>query len=227
VRFTYADGINVNNGKRGAVARILVENNHVRGTGDDGIAILSQVHKDDALSTDFITVRRNTVVAPWWASCCDLAGGKGHLIEKNYFEGHGLVVNLPPSYPMLPQGEAAIRDNVLFRCGSDYEGQRRGALWVFAGSTSIEGVAVEGNSFVKPLFHAIDLNGSCEQRMAFRDNLMEAPGFEAVRIGRAARGEGLFQGNRLSGSSAKWLADYSQGNYRTIQKGNSWEEAPK
>ncbi len=229
VRFTYADGININNGKRGAVSRILVENNHVRGTGDDGIAILSQIHKDDKLSTDEVTVRHNTSVAPWWASCCDMAGGNGHLIEDNYFEGNGLVVNLPGSYPMLPQGPSTIRRNVLNRCGGDFADQRRGALWIYAGSTTINGLVVEENKFVKPLFAGIDIEGSCEQSAVFRKNIFDAPPEAAVKVGRDSKGTGRFEENTMIGADPLllWLANRSKGAYKVIESRNSWQEGQR
>jgi len=230
VRFTYADGINVNNGNKGAVSRILVENNHVRGTGDDGIAVLSQVHKGDALSTDDVTVRRNTSIAPWWASCCDLAGGRGHVIEENFFEGEGLVVNLPPSYPMLPQGKAVIRKNVLCRCGSSPTLQKRGALWIFPGSTGISDLLVEENKIVKPFFAGIDIQGSFEQKISFSRNLIEASGEEPVRVGPSAKGIGTFEGNVMTSASQDclwWFDNRSKGGYKIVQSGNVWETQAK
>ncbi len=222
VRLTYADGININNGKQGAVSRIIVENNHIRGTGDDSLAILSHIHKEDTLSTDEVTFRHNTAVAPWWASCCDLAGGKGHVIEDNFFEGTGLVVNLPASYPMLPQGPSVIRRNVLMRCGSDYADQRRGAIWIYPGSTSIDGLLIENNRIVRPLFVGIDLQGSCEQRTCFSRNLIDSPTEAAVRIGRDAKGVGVFTGNMLVGNNSRsWIADHSQGAYHVTESENS------
>lgn len=227
VRFTYADGININNGKAHAVNRVLVEDNHCRGCGDDSIAILCHRpepgQKPEDRRTAQVTVRRNTAVAPWWASCCDLAGGDGHVIEDNLFEGAGLVINLPGAYPMQPQGAAVIRRNLLRRCGTDYQEQRRGALWIYAGSTTIDGVVVEDNRIVRPLFKGIDIQGSCAQAIVFRNNRIEAPGMEAVSIGARAQGSGRFIANQVLDLPAGTTALVNRSaSYAVVQEGNSW-----
>ena len=58
MRGTYADGINIGRGSTGN----LIENNHVRGCGDDGIAILSETENGYPPSTGN-TARHNTVAA--------------------------------------------------------------------------------------------------------------------------------------------------------------------
>lgn len=206
VRFTYADGININNGKNHAARRIVVEDNHVRGTGDDGIAILcheaEQGQRPEDRETRDVVVRRNTVAMPWWASCIDLAGGSGHVIEDNLCSGTGLIVNLPGSYPMQPQGPAVIRRNRIVGGGSSYRDQRRGALWVYAGSTTIDGLLVEDNLIERPLFKGIDIQGGHPQRITFRGNRIIAPGEDAIVIGPQARGEGRFEGTIIEGLPA-------------------------
>lgn len=227
VRFTYADGININNGSRLTTHRVLVEDNHCRGCGDDSIAILCHQpaagQKAEDRQTVQVTVRHNTAIAPWWASCCDLAGGEGHVIEDNLFEGAGLVINLPAAYPMQPQGAAVIRRNLLRRCGTGYQDQRRGALWIYAGSTTIDGVVVEDNRIVQPLFKGIDIQGSCPQAIVFRNNRIEAPGVEAVSIGAKAQGSGRFIANQVLDLPAGVTALVNRSaSYAVVQEGNSW-----
>lgn len=206
VRFTYADGININNGKTHAARRIVVEDNHVRGTGDDGIAILcheaEKNQRPEDRETRDIIVRRNTVAMPWWASCIDLAGGQGHVIEDNLCSGTGLIVNLPGAYPMQPQGPAVIRRNRIIGGGTSYRDQRRGALWIYAGSTAIDGLLIEGNLIERPLFKGIDIQGGHPQRITFRGNRIVAPGEDAIVIGPQARGEGRFEGTIIEGLPA-------------------------
>jgi hypothetical protein len=203
VRFTYADGINVNNGKSAFARRILIEDNHVRGCGDDSIAILCHEPTADQRAEDRrseqVTIRHNTTVAPWWAANCDLAGGRGHVIEDNLFTGNGLVVNLPAAYPMQPQGAAVIRHNLLRRCGNDYRGQRRGALWIYAGSTTISDLQVTDNRIEEPLFAGVELQGKMRQTITFRNNLIRNSGGEGFRIGTVAQGEATFSGNQVTG----------------------------
>ena len=210
VRFTYADGINLNNGKSGYLRRVLVEDNHARGCGDDSMAILCSMPVDGQRPEDHaseqVTLRHNTTIAPWWASNCDLAGGSGHVIEDNLFEGTGLVVNLPGAYPMQPQGAAIIRHNLLRRCGSDYRTQRRGALWIYPGSTTISGLVVADNRIIAPLFTGIDLQGTQHQDCEFRDNLITSPGEDAIRIGAKVSGSARFSGTRIEGLPEKGQA---------------------
>ena len=200
VRLTYADGININNGKVQATANIVVENNHVRGTGDDGLAILSQGHKSDSNLTRNVTLRRNTVVAPWWANNCDLAGGGGHVIEDNLFTdgmGTGFTINLPGAYRMTPLTGAVIRRNTLLRCGGNFANQRRGAIWIFPGSTSISGTVIEDNQIIEPLFRGIHIVGKMAQDIVFNRNVIDRPGEDAIVISKEAKGSGVFEGNTV------------------------------
>lgn len=149
VRNTYADGLNINNGKTGYARKVILEHNHVRGAGDDGIAIFSS--EASSRPTDEITVRRNTVVANWWAANISLGGGERHRVEDNLITDGiqtGFRINLPNTYPKRPVADCVIRGNTLLRCGSNYAGQKRGAIWIHAGYTTIANTIVEENRIV-------------------------------------------------------------------------------
>lgn len=227
VRMTYADGININNGHVLFARRIVVENNHLRGTGDDGIAILSHNHSPHV--TRQITVRHNTVVAPWWAHSFDLAGGSGHVIEDNLFvdstQFGGLVINLPGAYPMTPQEEAIVRRNDVIRCGGNFAYQRRGAIWIYAGSTTVDGVVFEDNRIIDALFRAIHMTGDYAQNVTFKANLIENPGEDAIAVDACVSGSGVFLGNTLTGLPAekRALVNDAKEKYRVEQSGNSWQ----
>src|SRR5690606_30431052 len=77
IYLTYADAINLNH----ASCDNIVEQNYIRGAGDDGIATLAEL-KDDAPSKNN-TFRHNTVIANWWGHNIDVAGGSGHVVEDN------------------------------------------------------------------------------------------------------------------------------------------------
>lgn len=228
VRFTYADGININNGSAAYAHRVLVEDNHVRGCGDDGIAILCHEPKPGQRREDretvAVTVRHNTSVMPWWASCCDLAGGRDHVIEDNLFAGNGLVVNLPAAYPMQPQEASVIRRNLIVRGGCDYTGQRRGALWIYAGATTITGLEVSDNRIVQPLFKGVDMQGGNEQRIVFARNRIEEPGQDAIVIGPQVRGEARFDANQVTGLPPGGRSLSVQAtSFHAEAEGNSWQ----
>src|SRR6185369_7458330 len=136
IRFTYADAINLNSG----ASNNVVENNHIRGSGDDGLALLSEMENNNPMSTNN-TVRFNTVSAIWWGHNCDLAGGTGHVIEDNVLVDNAkfgcFTINLPSAYPMFPLSGSIVRRNSIIRGGGNANGQKRGAVWIYPGSTSI------------------------------------------------------------------------------------------
>ena len=90
VRFTYADGINLNRG----TSNTIVENCHVRGCGDDGLAILSETERKDPPAKNNI-LRNNTSNAIWWGHNLDLAGGSDHIVESNLLCDNALMGVLP------------------------------------------------------------------------------------------------------------------------------------
>lgn len=198
VRCTYADAINLNRGAHGN----LVEGNHIRGCGDDGIALLSEVgdHVPPSIGN---TVRGNTVEAIWWGHNGDLAGGEGNVWEDNCFADNALggvfTINLPGAYPMHPVTGALIRRNSFVRGGGNGFYQKRGAVWIFPGSTGIDGVVFRDNEIADPLFRGIHLVGSHPQRIVFERNRIDRPGEDAIVIANEARGEGAFIDNLITG----------------------------
>lgn len=222
VRDTYADGININNGKTAEVQGVLVENNHVRGTGDDGIAVLCGAESPHL--TQRVTVRHNTVVAPWWASNIDLAGGTGHVIEDNLIAdgmGVGFCINLPGAYPMQPLTDSVVRGNMLLRCGSNANGQRRGAIWIYPGSTTINRTSIENNQILEPIFRGIHCTGSEAQNITFRANTIIRPGEDAIFIEPKVNGSGTFEGNTVQGLSPGFqtLVNRASESYTVVQAG--------
>ncbi len=194
VRFTYADGINLN---RGASFNI-VENNHVRGCGDDGIAILAETEAGSPPSTGN-TLRGNTVAANWWGHNIDLAGGSDHLVENNFLADNSragvLTLNLPAAYPMHPLSDSSIRRNLLVRGGGNAHGQQRGAMWIYPGAATINAVTISENRIVAPLFRGIHLAGTRDQTIGFVRNVVTAPGRDAIHVQTGVRGHGMFIGN--------------------------------
>lgn len=198
VRTTYADGININNGKVLIAKNIVVENNHARGTGDDGIAILS--HEASPHRSEGVIIRHNTVTSAWWGTLCDLAGGSGHLIEDNIFQdmgGSGFGIVLPAAYPMNPLTDSVVRRNLILRAGDNKHGQKRGAIWIYPGSTSISNVLIADNRVADPIFRGIHLTGNKMQSVTYKNNLIERPGEDAIYIEKQVVGSALFSGNAV------------------------------
>lgn len=197
IRSTYADGINLGRASHDNV----VEDNLVRGTGDDGIAILSE-RKAPGGESMRDTVRRNTVVAPWWGADLDIGGGRQQVVEENYLADCAgssvVVVNLPYAYPMYPLTGAILRQNVIVRGGGNFFGQRRGAIWVHPGDGAIQGLLIEGNQIIDPSFDALTIVGPNAANVVFRDNIVQNAGQRVVYIAAGAKGTALVAANRVT-----------------------------
>jgi hypothetical protein len=194
----------INNGKIGFAEDILAENNSIRGIGDDGSAILALAGSPNI--TTNITFRHNTVTCIWWGGNCDLAGGSGHLIERNYYAdniGHGCcTINMPSSYPMHPLTGAVISHNTIERGGGNWNGQKRGALWIYPGSTTISNVVIKDNQILDSLSSGIHLTGHCDQQITFAHNTIKDPGGDAITIDPGVQGSGIFIDNTVTGLKA-------------------------
>lgn len=225
VRQTYADGINLNRGSSDNV----IENNHVRGTGDDGIALLSEKERTPNPSARNV-VRNNTVSAVWWGHNLDLAGGDDHRIENNlatdnaYFGG--LTINLPGAYPMYPLRNSTLARNQIVRGGGNFVGQRRGAVWIFAGDTNIENVTFLDNEIRDPLFRGFHLTGKGQQSIHFQGNVITNPGQVAFIIAGFVQGKGTFSNNQVKNlpeNAQAFVNDTQADTYAVELIGNSWQ----
>ena len=223
VRFTYADGINLN---RGASFNI-VENNHVRGCGDDGIAILAETEAGSPPSVGNI-LRGNTVTANWWGHNIDLAGGSEHLVENNFLADNSrmgvLTVNLPSAYPMHPLSDSTIRRNLLVRGGGNAYGQQRGAIWIYPGTSTIAAVNISENRIVTPLFRGIHLAGTRNQDIEFVRNVITAPGRDAIYVQTGVTGHGTFLDNSVQALNPGYsgFQNNGGGGYAVILEGNDF-----
>lgn len=197
IRFTYADGINLNRG----ASNNLVENNHVRGCGDDGIATLSETEHNASASLNN-TIRRNTVSCIWWGLNIDLAGGSGHLIEENYLADNSRMglfgINMTGAYPNHPVSDSTFTRNVLVRGGGDHGGQKRGSVWSFSGDTTITGILLSKNRIIDPMFRAFDLVGGNPQQLNIVDNIIEGPYLNAFHVAKSVSGSALLKSNVIN-----------------------------
>ncbi len=226
IRFTYADGINVNDGGLtfGDTSDVLIENNHVRGTGDDGIAILDHESSPDRLLR--MTIRHNTIVGDWSGASIDLTGGMDHLIHNNLLmDGAGFVVNLPPAYPMESLTNTLFSYNQILRCGNKTGadvGSERGSIWIFPGSSDLQNLRIENNVLNHSLYQGIHIFKTEIQEVTFKNNRIYNSGREAVFISGQARGTGTFDGNISTNSGAQpFRNNAAAGDYTVIDQGNN------
>lgn len=225
IRGTYADAINLNNG----ASRNIVGHNHIRGGGDDGLAILSETELKKPPSASN-TLRFNTVSAIWWGHNCDVAGGLGHVIEDNIFEDNArmgcFTINQPGAYPMNPLSGAIIRRNSILRGGGNFAWQKRGAIWIYPGSTTISNVTFENNLIQDSIFRAIHLTGNQSQSITFKHNIIDGVGEEAIHIDGEAKGTAAFEANTLRHAPAgkPALVNESKAGLEVVEQGNSWQQ---
>lgn len=194
VRFTYADGINLNRG----TSNTIVENCHVRGCGDDGIAILSETERKDPPARNNI-LRHNTSTAIWWGHNLDLAGGSNHLVENNLLADNALMgvftINMTGAYPNHPLSDSIVRGNSLIRGGGNYAKQKRGAAWIYADSTHVTNVLFEQNLIANPIYCGIHITGRSEQKIIFKTNSILNPGENGIVIKQNVIGSAELIGN--------------------------------
>jgi parallel beta-helix repeat protein len=217
---TYADGINLNRGS----SQNVIEDCYIRTAGDDGIATLAETKDEDVVTSNNI-FRHNTVIANWWGHNIDVAGGEGHIVEDNYLADNShsgcFTFNLPSAYPMHPLINAIVRRNTIVRGGGNHAGQQRGAIWSFADDAPIQGVVFEENRIVAPVFRGLHLHGGAAQEVVFKDNLIDKPGTDAVRIDESVTGSLKLINNQIVGlgNSAQKVDNAAENEFHLIEEG--------
>src|SRR6201992_226047 len=150
-----ADGINFPTGVTDSTA----SKNFIRNTGDDGMAMWSEVTAD---SND--TFDHNTVQTPVLANGIALYGGTDNTISNNLVadpirEGSG--IQLGARFGAQPfTGHAWVTDNTTVRAGT-FELNWQiglGAIWIYALDQSISAdVEVVGDNFLDNTYNAMML----------------------------------------------------------------------
>jgi hypothetical protein len=206
-RFTCADGIHLDSDCN----YDTIENCHVRGAGDDAIALLSDTNTVAASCSN--SVIYNTVAANWNASNFDLAGGTGNLIAYNFFADSGgdasFVINFPWKYVNYAVTGATISGNYILRGGGNATGQKRGAIFLFpqvaypSTSPAITNVTFNGNYIENSLWSEARFSpgGSTQSTsVQFNNNVfngtMNPPG-DGIDIDSAYVGTGTFTNNTV------------------------------
>jgi hypothetical protein len=148
-----ADGLNFHTG----VTRSVVENNFIRNSGDDGLAMWSE---KTANAGD--TFSHNTVQTPVLANGIALYGGtdatlSGNLVADPIREGSG--IQLGSRFGAVPfTGHQWITDNTTVRAGT-YELNWNiglGAIWLYALEKNLDAdVQVVGDHFLDNTYNAI------------------------------------------------------------------------
>ncbi|WP_157447602.1 glycosyl hydrolase family 28-related protein [Chthoniobacter flavus] len=215
VRFTYADGIHLD----GNTSLVTISNCHVRGTGDDALAILAGYGTNFAGPSHDNTAIYNTAQANWGASNFDLAGGYNNVISYNYFADSdvcgALAINIPGAYHMYNTTGATITGNTIVRGGGDLGGQRRGAIWIYPDwgypntSPAITNVTFDGNYILNSLWRGIHLyNGDTQgSSLTFSNNTVDGvmnPTGDGIDVDSIFVGTGTFLNNNVTAPGAAY-----------------------
>ncbi|HEY3609457.1 MAG TPA: glycosyl hydrolase family 28-related protein [Pseudonocardiaceae bacterium] len=150
-----ADGINFHTG----VTNSLVQNNFIRNTGDDGLAMWS-----DRIVDANDTFDHNTVQTPVLANGIALYGGTDNTVSNNLVADpirEGSALQIGSRFGAQPfTGHVWITNNTTVRAGT-FELNWRiglGAIWIYALQGSINAdVEVVGDNFLDNTYNAIML----------------------------------------------------------------------
>lgn len=187
VRLTYADGIHIDREERGTV----IENNHVRGTGDDGIAVMSvSTPRDNGripLPSRDIIVRNNTVVANYWGRGISMLGGTNILYEYNLVQDSacraGILVELD-TYETHGVNGVTIRKNTVLRSGgmSYFDGSSHSGIFtnIDRDGLTATGILITENEVREIKRYGIGIDGDKNQTTTVTFNRIVAPEASAI-----------------------------------------------
>ena len=204
LRNAFADGVNYASGTRNSV----VENTHVRGCGDDGLASYASGRTLNKPTTRNIQFRYNTIECVYRAGGIGIFGGEGHKIHRNIIRdqvaGPGLRLNtifvyLNGALEGYPFGSQLIQfyDNTLERTGSlTVFNEQAGAIELQTWYTDVENIR----------FTDIDINTTRYEGIRYsRVGQVTAAGFNNIvftRIGFTAAPFGTLVTAQASGNSS-------------------------
>jgi alpha-1,3-glucanase-like protein len=233
----WADGCNLNNvsltGTQGT--NLTAQNNFVRGTGDDAIAINSVDYNGAQEYTPManVTVQNNTSIAPWGGKGVAIYGGSGHVVRNNYMSDTARYIGLGVGKFGTNGSDlvsATVTGNFVERCGGNAYVQGQPALHIGNGGDgqgvgTVANAIVSNNTIDRALYNAVGFSTSTG--IVFEDNTVSLPGLDGIVISPpfypAPTGSATLTGNVVTGLDAGNVAfsNLSSG-YTVTQSGNSW-----
>ena len=191
-----ADAVNFCNGTTDS----LVDNTHIRNSGDDALAAWSPAHAHGGPAGGHNTFAHNVIQSPWVASGIALYGGGpfrvlGNTVKDTVTTGSGVYISANfGAHPFT--GLVDIADNLLVRCGaheSDY-GDPTGALRLLALDQDMTHAqfSIRNNRVVAPLESAISFHGPERVTGVHVDGLAVEDAPMVVDVRPSARGEAAF-----------------------------------
>ena len=159
IRDTYADGINLTNHSTGNV----ISNDEARSTGDDSFALFSVQDQASGMDENN-TITNVTALLPWRAAGVAVYGGQNNTISNFYVADtlcySGLTISSLsfgyPSFPGFGSTPTNISNFSLVRDGGHFWGdQVFGAIWVFSGDRTFQGIRVSNANISSPTYSGI------------------------------------------------------------------------
>ena len=210
-----ADGLNL----RGGVTNALVENNFVRNSGDDGLAMWShhRLNRGNAF-------RNNTVIAPILANGIAIYGGAdidvtGNVVADTVTEGGGIHLgNRFDAEPLA--GRIAVNDNLVVRAGSFDPNWKFGvgAIWFYALDYPINAsISVRNAEIVESTLPAVHFIGKPITEVAFDNVRIKGTGSDPLQLQSA--GEARFKAV-VASDTARGTATCNR-HFRVIDEGQN------
>jgi len=233
----WADGCNVNNVSRGASVGkdLTVQNNFVRGTGDDAIAINSVDYNGNDHYTPMsnIKILHNTSIAMWGGKGVGIYGGSGHLVQNNYMSDTARYIGLGVGKFGVNGSDllsGTVTGNVVVRCGGNAYEQQQPALQIGNGGDgqgvgTVSGVTVSNNTIKNSVFNAVGFSTGMNNTLA--STIIDSPGLDGIVISpahfEAPTGSAIIKDNQVTnlGAGHHAYSNLSAGFTATLS-GNNW-----
>jgi hypothetical protein len=220
---TWADGINLNNGQGpdGLGKNLAAQNNFVRASVDDGIAINSDGQNGGQVDT--ISVVHNTSTCTLGANNLRIASGINLTVQYNYLadpvDENGMVVGV--FWAGTPLVSADVSHNVIER-GSGFTTGQTGGMIIGHSSTPVT-ANVHDNTIVDSPGDGVDI-GVFGVDVTFDNNMVVNPYDTGVLIEPKTTGSGVFQSNTVTGLRAGQIGfqNDATATFMTMLSGNSW-----
>ena len=225
IRNTYADGINLCNSTKNA----LIENVHVRHTGDDGIAIWSATDLTSEPCSGNI-IRKCTVQLPWRANAFAIYGGNNNTIEDcvAYDTLTYGGVNISSCFNPYPfSGTTTVQRVTLVRCGGAFWGGLQfGAFWINADDSNIVGLVVKDIDIIDSTFSGLHIQSETYghpvpnvlDNARFENINIIGCGTDGIYIRSGSRGSATFKNVVVSGCNGLPLRNDAASTFTIIRE---------
>jgi len=241
----WADGCNLNNVSLNATVgnNLTANNNFIRGTGDDAMAINSVDYNTTSTGTVYytamsnITETNNTLMAPWGGKGIGIYGGSGHLVSNNYISDTARYIGLGVGRFGVNGSDlhtSTVSNNMVVRSGGNAYSQGQPALQIGNGGDGqnvgiVDGMTVKGNTVIGSVYDGIGFSTSTNTLLEnntvtspWRNGIVIDPPFYPAPTGDATITDNTVTG-LLPGDTA--FINNSSGFVATLT-GNSWQAPP-